>query len=329
MSHRALVRTVRSIGEQGLPSGSEEQLRQQILHNVDRLTETQRIAGELRRHTESRGDRILVETMLNAVLLTPEMAVEEEHLFELVQGFEQSVIDEALETGALGYSGGGSRLADGQATTEWKNDRARRDNRYRLPSSIASKAGLSRHGERLLEATLFRFPKPGNVLHTLAEFLEASRALQASGILFLCNRPPSGNAALVLPDEVAAAVKIVLGFELKPEKQRLLQDHLGADQLGRALQRQGLSAFGPKSDLSDRLVKSEVRPSEVLNVLSNEELTALCEALPMTVVGTFKQDRIREIIMFFDNLVVEDHGVRGINRPAFGPLDQSSLGCGG
>jgi hypothetical protein len=299
-----LVRLGRSHGAAGELSRDDDELRDRLLVRAEHLADTRRVAHVLRNQTVDRGDRVLVETLLTALLLSPDLASEEDHLYELVRGFEQSIIDEAAETGTLGYAGthplySGALEGDGGGG-EGRSMQSGRGS----PTSIDSTRQLSRRSQHVLEATLCRFPKPGNILHSLAEFLNASRTLQRSAVLFRVVTDDR-QVLIVLPDEISAAVKVVLGFELKPEQQRLLQDGLSTEQLVRALEARRLSTCGPKSDLNDRLIKSEVRPSEVLSLLSNVELGSLCEEAGISSKGDFKQDRIRALIAHYDALVVD------------------------
>lgn len=305
MTQMYLSRTVDSIIKDEVPRGDEERLREQVRQNSRELVDLDRVNAALGEETLDRARRILIEAMLNSLLVAPDMARGEDALFESVRSFEQAVIHAAKEPDAFAFSDGKSIDVYADVLEVALEDDNISVDEYRLLKRLRKKLGVSRREHRLLAAKLGKFPTPGGSLHTLAEFRDALKRLQMSGIVLYCNRA-DGGALVVLPDELAGHVKKFLGFELSPEAQGLLQNTLSNDQLYRALQDQGLPLSGSKGERSERLLKAGVRPSEILMALQNEELHQLCRKLPGVAVSGSKQERVERIIVYFDTLTTKE-----------------------
>ncbi|RKZ65911.1 MAG: hypothetical protein DRQ48_11215 [Gammaproteobacteria bacterium] len=316
MTQMFLSRTVDGILKVDVPRGDEERLREQIRQNEKELADPSRVKEALGVETLDRAQRILMEGVLTSLLLAPDMSSGEDGLYERVRGFEQSVVKEGTAEDAFAFSDPHSIDIYSEILAVALEDDAISLDEFRLLERLRTKLGVSRHEHRLLAARLGKFPKPGNELHSLAEFREALKQLQTMGVVLYCNRA-EGGARVVLPEEIAPAVKSVLGFELSPEAQMIFLDNLTTGQLRHTLQANGLPLSGSKSDRSERLVKACVKPSEILNVLKNEELGDLCRKLPGVSVSGSKPDRVSRIISHFDSLVTKEPEVSDDPRAIF------------
>ncbi len=305
MSQLYLSRIVDSILKDDVPRGDEDRLREQIRQNSKELASKSRIGDVLRLESLDHGERILIEAILNSLLVLPDMAAAEDDLFEAVRDFETQVIAEARSEDAFSFSDPRSLDIYSAVLEVALEDEKISTDEAALLERLRRKIGVSRHQHRLLEAKLGAFPKAGNELHTLAEFREALKRLQAMGVVLFCNRA-EGGAKAVLPEEIAPAVKEILGFEMGPEAQMLLHEALKAEQLYRALQAQGLPVSGSKQERSERLLKAGVKPSEILSSLKIDELTDLCRRLPGLAVSGSKAEKIARIISYFDSLITKE-----------------------
>jgi hypothetical protein len=92
---------------------------------------------------------------------------------------------------------------------------------------------------------------------------------------------------------------------------RLLLQTLSNAMLQRILKRHGLSPYGSKDEIVERILAARLRPSAVLDVVSNEELYGLLKKLPNATVGGNKPQRIENLIRYYDVLVTRrtDDGV--------------------
>jgi hypothetical protein len=305
MSQMYLSRTVDSLLKDDVPRGDEDRLREQIRQNVNELVDHGRIVDRLHEETLTRNHRILIESILTSLLLAPDMNATEEGLFEAVRRNEQEIIEESSQETAFAFSDDRAiEIYRAVLEVALEDDDISVDE-YRLMEKLRRKLGVSRREHRLLEASVGKFPKVDNELHSLSEFKDALKRLQVAGVVLFCNRAESGAAA-VLPEEIAPAVKEYLGFEMSPDAQALLHDALGIEQLYRALKAQGLPLSGSKAGRSDRLLKAGVKPSEVLSCLGTDELRDLCRKLPGVAVSGAKADRIQRIVEYFDSLTAKE-----------------------
>ncbi|NOZ78646.1 MAG: hypothetical protein GXP48_05600 [Acidobacteria bacterium] len=305
MTQLYLSRIVDSILKDDVPRGDEARLREQIRQNSKELVSTSRIGDVLRLELLDHGERILIEAILNSLLVLPDMAAGEDGLFEAVREFETHVIAEAESEDAFGFSDSRSIDIYTEVLKVALDDKKISRDEAALLERLRRKIGVSRHEHRLLEAKLGAFPKAGNELHSLGEFREALKQLQGMGVVLFCNRA-KGGAKAVLPEEIAPAVKEILGFEMGPEAQALLHESLNAGQLYRALQAQGLPVSGSKQKRSERLAKAGVKPSEILGCLKIDELTDLCRHLPGLAVSGSKAGKVARIIGYFDSLITKE-----------------------
>ena len=316
MTRLYLSRTVDSILKDEVPRGDEERLREQIRQNGKELADSTRVQEALREETLIRAQRILTEAILSSLLLSPDMACSEEGLFDKVRNFEEEVRAASEEPDAFAFSDAHSIDIYSEVLSVALEDDEITPDEHRLLLRLRQKLGVSRREQRLLEAKLGKFPKPGGDLHTVAEFREALKRLQGAGVLLYCNRA-EGGAKVALPEELAPPVKEFLGFEMSPDAQQLLQDELSGGQLYRALQDHGLPVSGSKAERSERLVKAGLRPSEVLAVLSNEELKKLCQKLPGVNISGAKQERLDRIVHYFDSLTTKEPELSDDPRASF------------
>lgn len=305
MSKAFLSRTVSSILKEDVPRGDEDRLREQIRQNVRELADAERIKDALRVESLERAQKILMDGLLTSLLLAPDMAAGEEELFERVQGFEQSVVDEGSAEDAFAFSDPRAIDLYSEILEVALEDNILSFDEIRLLERLRIKLKVSRHEHRLLSARMNKYPKPGNELHTPGEIRESLRHLQMIGVVLFCNRA-DGGAVAVLPEEIAPAVKTALGFEMGPDAQMMFLDSLTTEQLRRVLQGHGLPLSGSKEERCERLVKACVKPSEVLSTLKTDELAQLCRKLPGVTVAGSKTERIDRLISYFDSLVTKE-----------------------
>lgn len=283
----------------------EEEARDYIIRNSEELARCENIRRRLDLFDVNHSTRVLIYYILETVLNSPECALDERELVERVQEREQSVIDEADSDDALQYTN--SRNIDILRTilvVAFEDDQISRDE-YSLIERLRQKLNVTRKQQRVIEAQLDAFPKPGGELHTHSDVTQAFRHLQRQGILFKCNHAEDGRC-VVLPDEMQDGVKAVLGIELSDNARELLWVNLKNAHLKSILSSQQLPMSGTKEELAERLMAAEIRPSEGLDSLKNTELYDVCSSLPGVNVSGTKQDRIDRIIAHFDNLMIRD-----------------------
>ncbi|MCF8057644.1 MAG: hypothetical protein K9K37_13535 [Desulfocapsa sp.] len=304
MSMLYLKRIVNSILKDDITKGDEERHREQIAQNEAELFSDERIRKVLNLESYKRSQRILTEGILKGLLLSSEMACPEDELFKLVQKFEQAVIDEAKSENAFKFSDPKSvEIYETVLDVALEDDHVSIDE-FRMLERLRIKLKITRREHRLLEAKLGKFPQPNNELHNSSFFTDAIKYLQSIGILFCCNKM-EGGSVLVLPEEIAPIVKSILGFEMKPESQKLMHETLSTDQLRSALKYMNLPLSGSKVERSERLLMAGCKPSEILSSLRNEELAEICKKLKGVGVSGTKSEKIDKIIQYYDGLTVK------------------------
>ncbi len=305
MSIQYLKRVVNSILKDDITRGNEDRLREQISQNKQELFSSKRIEEVLDFESFRKSYRILADGILRALLVKPDMASTEDQLFNDVRSFEKNIIDQSQAPNAFKFSDDRSlEIYETVLDVALEDDHISADE-FRMLEKLRLKLGISRHEHRLLEARLNKFPQPGNEIHGSAAFKEAVKNLQISGVLFYCNKVDEGSPLLVVPEEIAPAVKKVLGFEMRPESQKLLHEALSTDQLYTALKSMSLPLSGSKTERSERLLEAGCKPSEILSALKSEELGELCKKFKGVTISGSKEERIRRIIKYFDSLTIK------------------------
>ena len=298
MSKSYLSRIVDSIYKEDIPKNDEEQMKEQIRQNTDYLANPERIREALNLKEMDRTNRILVVAILNTLLEHPDAACPEEDLYDQVTQYENWIINKAQEEGTFAYAN--KHAIDVYKTVlqvALENADISQDE-YALLDKLREKLQISRLEHRLLEASLGMYPTPGNTPHTYDQFKDALKTLQKLGLLFYCNKA-SKTALVVLPDEIAPEIKTLLGFEMGRDKQEMLHDHLTTTQLRTAAKEQGIPSSGKKDEISERLIEALCKPSEILNSLSKDDLTALCKKLPGVGTSGNKEELRDRIIERF------------------------------
>lgn len=305
MSKLYLSRIVDSLIREDIPRHNENRLREQILQNTSDLADHQRIASQLDLGSLTRPNRILLEEILVSLLELPQTACKEDRLYDLVKEREQSVIEQSRGQDAFVYSDPKSLdIYDTVLETALEDDNVSSEE-FVLLEPLRKKLKISRLEHRLLEAKQGKFPRAGNEVHSFEDFKNAVKKLQSAGILFYCNQADDGPL-VVLPEEIASGVRSALGFEMRAAAQRSLYEALSNDQLRRILKAFDLPISGSKQERSARLVKAGCKPSEVLDVLQNNELGDLCRKLHGLKVSGSKEARRDRIVDYFASLTAKE-----------------------
>ncbi|MFQ6026273.1 MAG: hypothetical protein ACE5Q6_02020 [Dehalococcoidia bacterium] len=257
---------------------------------------------------------ILVDVLLEQYdFLLPVSQTEEKAI-----GFEQSIVNRSNETELLDLAGGDNdsrRYHDLDLyffvlRVAWENEDSKSPDEVNLLRKLRERLRIIESDHRLLEAKLQKYPNPSNVVHTWTEIHEARRFLQGLGLLFIV-RQDDGADLDVIPEELAAVMRGILGLELRIEGYRQLMEYRPLRRkahLTEVLSRSGIE-FGRNDtipSLVDQVVRY-VRPSRAIASVSprfglnSEQLTSWCRQLSISTSGTV-EDRVGRVIAHFDQL---------------------------
>jgi len=304
MTKAYLTRVVDSIFKENIPKGSDDQLKEQIEQNIDYLKNEERIREALNIANMSRTNRILTRSILTSLLEKPDLAATEDELFGCVQNREEWITKKAKDPNAFTFSDNRSIDIYQTVLKVALEDADISEEEFALLERLRQKLHISRLEHWMLESRLKMFPKKGNQPNTYEDFRQAHLELQRRGILLYCNRADP-NPLIVLPDEISKVVARIIGFEMRRDAQELLQNTLTADQLRAAAKQQRLPVSGTKQEVSDRLIETQCKPSEILEGLSIDELYQICKKLPGVAVSGSKNQRICNIINYFASLTAK------------------------
>lgn len=301
MSKMYLNRIVDSFIKEDLPKGNEDRLREQIQQNLEELASEERIKASLELHKMPRSHRILSESILTNLLELPEMSCDADELFKKIRDYEKQTISRANADDAFVYSDQKSLELYETVLQVALEDDDINESEFLLLEKLRRKLTLSRLEHRMLEVRLKAYPKAGNELHSLTDFKEAIKELQAKGIVFFCNLADNVNL-LVLPEEISTTIKSILGYELREEAFKLLLQELTVNQLRGVLATFELPLAGTKDERIDRIIKAGVLPSEALGTLHTNDLTSLCRKLKGINVSGTKNEKVARVIDYFGSL---------------------------
>jgi hypothetical protein len=280
----------------------EDVARDLILKNRDALADRGRIRAKLDFLQLPYDMRVLSELCLEVLVDEQDYAMGEEELLKAVEHSEQATVEEAKreESLAFGDQNALSIFRD-VLTAAWKKDGDLNPHEAYVMQTLADRLGIAPHEHRLIEAQLGRFPTSDARPHSPRLVDEALKELQNRGLVVRYRE--GAKTAYAIPEEVAVPLRAELGIELRGSAFRLLLQTLSNTMLQRILKRNGLSPYGSKDEMVERILSARLRPSAVLDVVSNEELYGLLKKLPNATVGGNKPQRIENLIRYYDVLV--------------------------
>jgi len=188
----------------------------------------------------------------------------------------------------------------------WGNDNVISPDESRLLAVLRNHLDISLEEHWMISAALKKFPKEKRVEHNLDEIDEARKQMQRDGLLWsYCDE--NDRKVDSIPIEIAEVLRRDAGQELQRTNYRRLlqQDSVMLTDLKNVLQKHGLNRYGNKPDLIERIVASNIKPSEILSDLEREKLASMCAFFGLKAYGN-KPDFIQSLIEFYDDLTFEE-----------------------
>ncbi len=263
---------------------------------------------------ESEHDACLLYRVFLKILLDQDgFMAEKKDIESEIIAYEQSIIDKANEElyRRTSEKRKNYELLNFVLETAWDQNGVISHDERNLINKLKNKLRIPDNDYRIMEAKLNKFPRPGNDIHNRGEIDEMRKKLQAKGLVFPI-RDSSGLDFDVIPSNIAASLREVMGIELKAYGYSEMLNYKvlkNKKYLIEALQKHGMIVDGsPNMDELKQLCISELKPSFLLggstprDGIDNESLKKWCADLSIQVSGT-KNEIIARIIDFYDNLL--------------------------
>lgn len=289
-----------------------------------------RIAWHNTRLFKDPGIRILSWCIVTQILLNQDdFMCSCSDLEEEVLKWEKKIIDATNEDALPSKGRYATALEHFQYVVEaaWDHNDDITPDEQNLIDKILHRFNITEREYRIIEATIGKFPKPGNQLHLRSEIDAARKHLQSVGLITIV-RDDDGIDYDVIPEEIAFPLRNVLELDIRRHGYEELLKYKAVrkkEYYVECLSKCGYEATGRENndDLRDVIIE-RVKASVVLggttprDGLSQEDLVSWCRDLNLQISGT-KAEVVSRIISFYDNIRekeqdVEDERVHWFNH---------------
>lgn len=267
--------------------------------------------------SSDRNVRVLYEIIIIEILLNADdFTLKFQDLEDEVLNYEQYIIDESNEFEGYKEIEGGE-IFKFVLETAWDfNDEVSVDEQNLL-NKIKNKVGITRKINNITEASIGKYPKPENALHTKDEIRKIRRILQTKGLLFPIR--DSNNVDYdIIPKEIVNTLRELYHIDIKRYGfEQLLQSKFVRNKkyLIKMIEKTGynLPKYPTVPELQS-IVKENMTAHEIIggfsafDGLDKGALSDWCSDLDLTAYGS-KPEMIDRIVDYYDNLkqvVIED-----------------------
>lgn len=301
MTKQNLNRLLKAVLKDGIPKNeSEEKLKELAIAHTTTLANDERISKELEICQFKRSERILSNELLTHLLEGDDARMNVNELWGKIKSYEEMIKEKAEKkyiekvVGTENYNIFKTVLSVALEDDEISIDE------FRIIKKLREKLHINQYHSRIIEAELKNYPKKNNELHGINDFNNILKLLEEKGILFYFKE--NNGHFVAIPSEIEDCVRKTIGFELGINAHAKMLEKLNKEQLERILNELHLQKSGRKDEMTERIIEAGFKPSEELEILSNEEITDLCRDLPGVKVSGKMQEKIQRIISFFNNL---------------------------
>ncbi|WP_175614885.1 SAP domain-containing protein [Piscibacillus halophilus] len=280
---------------------TEEEMREVILRNIDEFQNKERVKRNLNFNTEPRDIALLNAMILMALMEQPGYLLSEKDVFQLVESIENEIVeqskdDEYIKTAIPEKS---LKIYKSVLIESWKKDDSLNEHEINILNVLRKELELSKREHYLIESRIGRFPQKNNKLHTAKQIERSLKNLQARGIIL---RYRDEKSFYIIPKEIARIVRYEFGGELRNELYETLLNDLNVVQLRTVLNTLSINVSGKKEKLIDRIIKHNILPSTTLDTFSSKELSEILKNLDGAKVSGTKNEKIRNIIDYYENI---------------------------
>jgi hypothetical protein len=195
-------------------------------------------------------------------------------------------------------------------TVAWENRDTVSPDEANLLHKLRRRLRINETDHRILEAQLGKFPRPSNETHTRSDIAEIRRKLQESGVL-LPVRGEDGVDRDVVPEEIAAVLRDLLGIELRREAYLELLDHKALRKKAHLIEileasKVMYSRYDTLDVLKGRVVDNVPASRAIASAsprfgLSSDQLSEVCKDLGLSTSGSM-QERVERVLQHYANL---------------------------
>jgi hypothetical protein len=295
----------------------DDELTNLLKKEADKFASRERVRVALMTPDED-FDRGQLKSIIVSILLQEETySCEEKRLDEKVLAFESDLVKRAK---AFDWDEIRKRDLDRWHHLEtyrivlnaaWGDDGIISPDEARLLAVLRNHLHISQEQHWLISAVLKKFPKDKRAEHTPDEIEEARKQLQRDGLLWSFSDENERKIDQI-PAEIAEVIRRDhAGQELQKTNYRRLLNHdsIMLPDLRNVLEKCGLDKYGNKPDLIERIVTSNIKPSEILDALEKEKLSSMCAFFGLKAYGN-KPDLIQTLIEFYDDLTFESRVIK-------------------
>ena len=257
--------------------------------------------------------RTIAPILLSEVLLNSDQFVSaEKETDEKIIKWESSIIDSSNEVLFSKKSARSHSLELFQfvLTVAWEQNNSISVDEKNLIDKLKAKLLITEREYRIMEASLGKFPRPGNLVHSREEIDDVRKVMQSEGLLASV-RDSDKIDYDVIPEEVAAVVRDFLKNEIRRYGYEQLIDYKlvkKKDWLKGTLEKCNFEVEGnPSLEELKEVVMERVPPSVLLGGTSPKDglgmgdLKKWCGDQNLTTSGT-KVELIGRIVEFYDQL---------------------------
>ncbi|MCF8009039.1 MAG: hypothetical protein K9K32_04675 [Halanaerobiales bacterium] len=283
------------------PKDDEDEMRTLILKNKNEFADFDRIKIKLNFIHIDRNIRLLNNLLLHILINENNYKCEKNELIQKLKDEEKEILKKSKKEGCLKYTDEEALKIYKKvliAAWKWQDDISPHE--QNILNTLRKELELSKNEHRIIESRLSYFPQKGNKIHGYKPIKESLKDLQYRGLV---TRLRDENTYYVIPEEIASTMKEILGVELKESTYKLLLKKLKKDYLKIILKNYNFPYTGSKKELITRILKTQIKPSMALNELTKNELREILLDLENTNISGTKEERINNILNFYDNLV--------------------------
>ncbi|TVQ29993.1 MAG: hypothetical protein EA376_14170 [Phycisphaeraceae bacterium] len=251
--------------------------------------------------------------LFNVLLQEETYSLEERRLEEKVIEFEKSIVERAKSLDFFDKKKHDAVRWHHYDTyrivleAAWRNDDDISADEAQLLRALRAHLSISMEEHWLISTYINRFPKKNRGLHTPDDVHEARKKLQRESLLWSYRDEVNRNHD-VIPVEVVKTLRYdVAGLQLQDTNYyRVLQhDNVKLADLRGILIAKGMDRYGNKEELIHRIVRSDLAPAEVLEMLDKPKLAEMCRQVGLSGSGS-KPGLIERLIDFYDDLTFEE-----------------------